>query len=361
MLDRLKDITDRWREIERLIADPEVIQNPARYAALMKERGGLSRTVARVEALEAVRRELAGARDLAAASAGDPEMRKMADEEAAELAAKEEGLVRELEEMLLTDDGQSGRNAIVEIRPGTGGEEAALFAGDLFTMYSKYAEKRGWKAEILEMMPSERGGVKEAIFSLEGEDVFRDLRYESGTHRVQRVPATETQGRIHTSACTVAVLPEAEEVDIQLKKEDMKIDHYCAGGPGGQHVNKTASAVRLTHLATGIVAACQTERSATRNMSLALKWMKAKLYDHFASQAKNERDAQRKSQIGTGDRSEKIRTYNFPQSRVTDHRIGWSSHNLPVILQGELGEMIEALRKADREAKLKAMTGPKKT
>ena len=355
MLDRLKTITARYREIERFIADPAVIQNVPRYAALMRERGQLSRFVTRYEALEEVRRQRAGARELAASAGDDPEMLKLAGQEEADLAAKEETLVRELEDLLVTEDEMSARNVIVEIRPGTGGEEAALFGMDLFRMYSKYAEKRGWTVEVMELDTSDRGGVKEAVFSVEGEDVYRDLRYESGAHRVQRVPATEAQGRIHTSVCTVAVLPEAEEVDVEVKKEDLKIDHYCAGGPGGQHVNKTASAVRLTHLETGIVAACQTERSATRNMSLALKWMKAKLYEHFASRAKNSRDAQRRSQIGSGDRSEKIRTYNFPQNRVTDHRIGWSSHAMENILQGDLDEMVAALRGADREAKLKDM------
>lgn len=359
MFNKVKEMVGRFEEIEHLLTKPEIVQDRAKFSALMKERGQLQKIVTRYRNLEDIRNQKAQAEELANDGSSDLELKKVAKEEVAELIQKEESLISELEDIMLTEDSESQRNVIVEIRPGTGGEEAALFAGDLFRMYSKYADKKGWRMEVMEMSDTDLGGVKQVIFSLEGTDVYKYMKYESGTHRVQRVPRTEAQGRIHTSACTVAVLHEAEEVEIDIRKEDLQIDVYRASGAGGQHVNKTSSAVRITHLPTGTVVACQAERSQHRNRDLAMKWLRAKLYEHFNSQKKQERDNMRKVQVGTGDRSEKIRTYNFPQSRVTDHRITFSVHNLETFLDGDIDEMVAKLLEYEKEEKLKALAKSK--
>lgn len=352
MEERLQQFSQRYQEIDRLICDPEVIADRPRYTALVKERGALSKVVSRAEALDNVRRQLRETETLARDNTQDQSFSELVAEELSNLKSEEKRLTDELEEILLGDT-SGDKNVIIEIRAGVGGGEAALFVADLFKMYLRYAENKGWRSILIDSKPTDLGGFKEVMFSIEGESAYKFLRYESGTHRVQRVPRTETSGRLHTSACTVAVLPEAEDVDIEINHEDLRIDTYSAGGPGGQHVNKTASAVRITHLPTGLVAACQTERSQHRNRDLALRLLRTRLYEQTARQSKNERDQLRKTQIGSGDRSEKIRTYNFPQNRVTDHRINFSVHNLPKILDGNLDELVAKLLQADKEAKLK--------
>ena len=356
MWDRLKAQRDRYDEIERLIADPAVIANAPRYAALMKERGRLARPVARLRALEDARGKRAQAEVLVAESAADPEMRALAEEERDAARREEEELLRQIEEMVLTDDAASHRNVLIEIRAGTGGEEAALFGADLFRMYSKYAARRGWSVGLLNTSETDRGGFRQVVFSVDGEDVYRFLRHESGVHRVQRVPETEAQGRIHTSTATVAVLPEAEEVDVEIRLPEIEEELYCrSSGPGGQNVNKVASAVRLIYRPTNLVVESCTERSQHQNRVLAMRLLRSRLYEQQQMKQKDAMDQMRRSQIGTGDRSEKIRTYNFPQNRVTDHRVGVTLHQLEKILEGEMDELIEALLLAEREKRLKAM------
>ena len=359
MENKLGEILKRYEEIEKLIVQPEVIGNQARYAGLMKERGSLCKFTERIKALENIRREKKDAGELIQQHKDDKDFIALTTEELNTLSEKEKTVLAELEEMFLTGEEQGDRNVIMEIRAGTGGDESALFTADLFRMYTKYADRKGWKCLLMDSSPTGLGGFKEVIFSIEGENVYKHLRFESGGHRVQRVPKTEASGRIHTSACTVAVLPEAEEVEIDIKPEDLKIDTYSAGGPGGQHVNKTASAVRITHIPTNTVVACQVERSQHRNKDLAMRLLRSRIYENMASKNKQERDKMRKTQIGSGDRSEKIRTYNFPQSRVTDHRINFSIHNLPVVLEGELDEMINKLLEEDRKLKLQNISGTK--
>ena len=285
----------------------------------------------------------------------DLEFKALAKSELDKLSKEKEALERELRVLLIPPDPNDEKNTIMEIRAGTGGNEAALFAGGLFRMYSKYAQRKGWKINILSAHPGEIGGFKEIIFSAEGEKVYSRLKYESGTHRVQRVPVTETGGRIHTSAATVAVLPEAEPIDIQIKPEDLHIDTYRASGAGGQHVNVTDSAVRITHLPTKIVASCQDERSQHKNKAKALKILYARLFDYFTQEQIRKRAQERRIQIGTGDRSERIRTYNFPQGRVTDHRINLTIHKLDTILEGEIEELIQRLQSEDQAKKLEGI------
>ncbi|MBI5778589.1 MAG: peptide chain release factor 1 [Planctomycetes bacterium] len=359
MENKLIEILKRYEEIEQLIVQPEVIGNQARYAGLMKERGSLSKFVARIKALEATRRHKKDAEELIQQNKADKDFIEMTNEELKTLSEKEKAVLTELEEMFLTDQEHGDRNVIMEIRAGTGGEESALFAAELFRMYTKYADRRGWKCLLMDSSPTGLGGFKDVTFSIEGEDVYKHLRFESGGHRVQRVPHTEASGRIHTSACTVAVLPEAEDVEVEIRPEDLKIDTYSAGGPGGQHVNKTASAVRITHLPTNTVVACMVERSQHRNKDLAMRLLRSRIYENMASKNKQERDKMRKTQIGSGDRSEKIRTYNFPQSRITDHRINFSVHNLPGVLEGDLDEMINKLLEEDRKLKLQNISASK--
>jgi peptide chain release factor 1 len=342
ILDKLKEMGARHAEIERLVSDPAVVSNPKRYAALMKERGTLLPYATRIEKLDSFSRQKKDAKAIIEGEQ-DRELRALAEEELKTIQEQEARLLHELEEMLLTEDKEAHRNVIVEIRAGTGGEEAALFAADLLRMYSKYAERRGWKVEILDSSSSDRGGLKNVSIAVEGEDVYKFLRYESGVHRVQRVPVTEAQGRIHTSTCSVAVLPEPEEVDITIRPDDLDITACRASGPGGQNVNKVSTAVRVVHKPSGMVVECQTERSQHRNREQALRLLRTRLYEQTAGRQKAERDELRRSQIGSAERSEKIRTYNFPQDRVTEHRINLTAHNLENVLLGHMDEIIDKL------------------
>jgi len=358
ILQKLKTSAARFEEIERLITDPAVISNGAKYSALMKERGTLLRDHERARKLESLHRAIEDTKPLL--DDPDPEMKAEAQKELVSARSQMEALMAEIENDFLTEDEDSHRNAIVEIRPGPGGEEAALFVADLTKIYTKYAEKRGWKVEVMDVSEAEMGGIKSISFRVEGPDVFKYLRYESGTHRVQRVPETESQGRIHTSTATVAVLPEAEDVDVVINPADVEMQFTRSGGPGGQAVNKTSSCVLLLHKPTGIQIRCQVERSQHQNRELAYKLLRARLYEMQANSLKSARDNLRRTQIGTGDRSEKIRTYNYPQNRITDHRIGFSVHNLElVMLNGDLDVIIQALLAADREARVKSLASAK--
>ena len=352
MLAQIRQKLARFEEIDRLILDPSVVSNPAGYAALMKERGQLLKIVEPYRELEKTQRQKKDAQALLS----DPDFRADAEAEIATLQKREEELVSRLEELVLAGDACASRSVILEVRPGVGGEESCLFARELLEMYVKYAQRKGWGVQLMDVVHTDLGGLKYGTLAIEGEDVYRHLKYETGAHRVQRVPRTEASGRLHTSIATVAVLPEAEEVEVEVKAEDVKIDTYSAGGPGGQHVNKTQSAVRLTHVPTGIVVQCQDQRSQIRNRELAWRWLRAKLYDHIEEQKARERRDLRRAQVGTGDRSEKIRTYHFLDHRVTDHRITFSVHRLDEFLQGDLDEMIGKLMEAERAAKLKALS-----
>jgi len=354
MLEKLANLEKRFRELTKLLSDPEIVADRVKYQKLAKERSQIEPLVKKYQRYEKVIRQLDEAQELYTLEK-DLEFKALAKAELDKLSKEKGALERELRILLLPPDSNDEKNTIVEIRAGTGGNEAALFAGGLFRMYSKYAQKKGWKINILSAHPGEIGGFKEIIFSAEGEKVYSGLKYESGTHRVQRVPVTEAGGRIHTSAATVAVLPEAEPIDIQIKPEDLHIDTYRASGAGGQHVNVTDSAVRITHLPTKIVASCQDERSQHKNKAKALKILYARLFDYFTQERLKKRAQERKIQIGTGDRSERIRTYNFPQGRVTDHRINLTIHKLDTILEGEIEELIQRLQSEDQAKKLEGI------
>ncbi|MBU4128602.1 peptide chain release factor 1 [bacterium] len=351
MLEKLTHLEERFRELGSLLSDPEIIADRVKYQKLAKERSQIEPLAKKYQRYEKVIRQMDEAQEFYTLEK-DIEFKTLAKLELDKLSKEKETLERELRILLVPPDPNDEKNTIMEIRAGTGGNEAALFAGGLFRMYSKYAQRKGWKINILSAHPGEVGGFKEIIFSAEGEKVYSGLKYESGTHRVQRVPVTEAGGRIHTSAATVAVLPEAEPIDIQIKPEDLHIDTYRASGAGGQHVNVTDSAVRITHLPTKIVASCQDERSQHKNKAKALKILYARLFDHFTQEQIRERAQERKIQIGTGDRSERIRTYNFPQGRVTDHRINLTLHKLDTILEGEIEELIQKLQSEDQIKKL---------
>ncbi|HEX8680270.1 MAG TPA: peptide chain release factor 1 [Chthoniobacterales bacterium] len=340
----------RFEELEREIADPALFENRKRAQDVMREHRAVKQMLALWNDLETARRQLEDNRELAAAD--DAEMAQMAQEEIPELEKRVADLEREFQIALLPPDENEDRDAIVEIRAGTGGSEAAIFAGDLYRMYHRYAETAGLKTEDLESSPSEMGGLREAIFKVSGENVFRKLKFESGVHRVQRVPATEAQGRIHTSTATVAVLPEAEDVDIDLKPEDLRIEVCRAGGPGGQGVNTTDSAVQVMHIPTGRIVRCQDGRSQQKNKEKALSIMRARLLEDKQREEEAKYSANRKTQIGSGGREEKIRTYNFPQNRITDHRIGLTLYNLDRVIEGDLGEMLSALKAADLQERL---------
>jgi peptide chain release factor 1 len=348
--EKIENIIKRYQEIEKLITLPETISDQQKYKALIKEKGKLEPVVSRYKEVENIVNQIMSTRDVINDNSSEQALKNLAQEELVILERRHKEISSKLEELLGNGSETLSQDVIMEIRPGTGGEEASLFAAALFRMYLKYTEKRGWQASIIDLSETDLGGIKQVIFSIEGEGAYRLLQYESGVHRVQRVPKTESYGRIHTSACTVAVLPEVEEVEIDLKREDLRVDTYRAGGPGGQHVNKTSSAVRITHIPTGIAVACERERSQHRNRELAMKWLKAKLYEHFSTQKKSERDNLRRSQVGSGDRSEKIRTYNFPQNRLTDHRIGYTTFTLEKILDGDLDEIIQKLQEFAKEA-----------
>ena len=340
----------RFAEVESIISDPELFSDQKRATEVMREHGMLKNLIEMWNELETCRQNLAENKELI--KEDDAEIVEMAQEEIPELESKIETLAQNVQYALLPRDPTEDRDALVEIRAGAGGDEASLFVGEVMKMYERYVANRGWKLEHLDSSPSDVGGFKEVVLKVTGQEVFRFLKYESGVHRVQRVPATETQGRIHTSTVTVAVLPEAEEVDIELKKEDLIIQATRSGGSGGQHVNTTDSCVQITHIPTGLQVKCQDGRSQTKNREKGLQIMRAKLFEAKIREESDKYSAQRKSLIGSGDRSEKIRTYNFPQSRVTDHRINHTSHNMEGILNGDLDEFTDNLQKAEMEQRL---------
>ncbi|HOC09522.1 MAG TPA: peptide chain release factor 1 [Bacillota bacterium] len=352
MLEKLDFLTDKYKDLSEKISDPEIIANNAVWTKYVKEHAEIEPVVTKYQQYKKTVSELAEARKMLA-DAKDKELEDLIKSEIAELSDRKEALEEELKVLLLPKDPNDEKNVFVEIRAGTGGEEAALFAGTLFRMYNRYAERRGWKAEIISANETNIGGFKEVVFMLEGKGAYSRLKYESGVHRVQRVPTTESGGRIHTSAATVAVLPEAQEVDIEINPNDLRIDVFRSSGHGGQSVNTTDSAVRITHLPTGLVVSCQDEKSQLKNKEKALKVLRARLLDMEMARQNEEIAQSRKSQVGSGDRSERIRTYNYPQGRVTDHRIGLTLYQLESFLDGDLDEMIDALVTSDQAEKLK--------
>jgi peptide chain release factor 1 len=340
MLDKIEELERRYQELEALLAAPDIISNQPEFRKFSREHNDLTPLIEVYRRHRKILEEIEGNRELLT----DPDMKEMAEEELKSLEEQKERLESEIRLLLLPKDPNDSKNVILEIRAGTGGDESALFSGDLFRMYSRFAEKNRWKVEMLSCSESERGGYKEVIAAIEGQDVYAKLKYESGTHRVQRVPETEAQGRIHTSACTVAIMAEAEDVDIDINPTDLKIDVYRSSGAGGQHVNTTDSAVRITHIPTGTVVACQEERSQIKNRAKAMKVLKTRILDNITQEQNAKLAADRKQQVGSGDRSERIRTYNFPQGRMTDHRIGLTLYKLDAIMQGEISEIVDALR-----------------
>ena len=346
MRDLLEEKLSRFEQLEKQLLDPEVLSSSALMASVAREHGSLARLATKYRRFKQLNSQIAEAVDMVNGS--DGEMRELAEAELPELREQREGLWNELLDLTIGGEDANRTRCILEIRGGTGGDEAALFARDLYEMYKHYCEDKGWKLEILEMNSTELGGFKEIIVGVEGEGCFRELRYESGGHRVQRVPETETKGRIHTSAATVAVLAEPEDVEVEINREDYDEDVYCASGPGGQHVNKTASAIRLTHKETGIVVTCQDEKSQHKNRAKALRVLKTRVYEKKLKQEHEKRASERKSLVGSGDRSERIRTYNFPENRVTDHRIGLTLYKLDSIISGNLKPVVEALMDHDR-------------
>ncbi len=341
MFDKLKGVEARYQELESRLSDPEILKDQERYQKCAREHAELTHVVAAFREYRKADREIDGSLELLRDA--DPDIKEMAKEEIDRLAGRKEALEETLKKLLTPKDPNDDKNVIIEIRAGTGGEEAALFAGDLFRMYSRYAENNRWKVEIMTLHAAAAGGYKEAVAMIHGRGAYSRLKYESGTHRVQRVPATEAQGRIHTSAVTVAVLPEAEEVELHIDAGELKVDVYRSTGPGGQSVNTTDSAVRITHLPTGVVVTCQDEKSQWKNKAKAMKVLRARLLDRMIRDQNEKRSETRKSQIGSGDRSERIRTYNFPQSRVTDHRIGLTLYRLDAILEGDVDPVIDEL------------------
>ena len=341
MQDKLERVEQRYETLMGLVSDAAVQADPAEYRAHTKALAEMQPLVDRFRDYKAVEKEIGQARELAAGD--DPEMRALAEQELRELGDRREALLAEIRVLLLPKDPNDERNVVLEIRAGTGGDEAGLFAGDLFRMYSRFAEGQGWRVEVLSLNETGVGAVKEIVALVEGRRVYSRLKYESGVHRVQRVPATEASGRIHTSTATVAVLPEAEEVDVRIDAKDLRIDTFCSSGPGGQSVNTTYSAVRITHLPTGLVVSQQDEKSQIKNKAKAMKVLRSRLYELELAQQQQEIAQDRRSQVGSGERSEKIRTYNFPQNRITDHRIGSTFHRLTEMLNGDLDELIGAL------------------
>lgn len=351
MLEKLKGIKERYEQLTALLSDPAVIGDQNRYRELSKEQAGLTDIVNAYDEYMAADAEIESCKAMLK-EADDAAMREMIHEELNELSAKEHELSEQLKVMLLPKDPNNDKDVIIEVRAGTGGEEAALFGADLLRMYTRYAERHGYKAELMNENYTEKGGVKEVVLSLQGKGAYSRMKFESGVHRVQRVPETESQGRIHTSAATVAVLPEAEDVEVDINPNDLQIDTYRSGGAGGQHVNKTESAIRITHIPTGLVVQCQDERSQHKNRDKAMRVLKSRLLELYQSKAAEAEADERKSQVGSGDRSERIRTYNFPQSRVTDHRIGLTLYKLEAFLDGDMDEIIDALILAERTRQL---------
>jgi peptide chain release factor 1 len=351
MFDKLSTVESRYEELMSRLGTVEVQSDPAEYRKSAKALSEIEPLVQRFREYKTVQKDIEGAQELV--KSGDAEMRALAQEELASLEAKRERLLQDLKVLLVPKDPNDEKNVIVEIRAGTGGDEAALFAGDLFRMYTRYAERQGWKIDVMSTSETGGGGLKEAIVSIEGRGVYSRLKYESGVHRVQRVPATEASGRIHTSTATVAVLPEAEDVDIQIQEKDLRVDTFCSSGPGGQSVNTTYSAVRVTHIPTGVVVSQQDEKSQIKNRAKAMKVLRARLYEMEMRKQQEAIAKDRRSQVGTGERSEKIRTYNFPQSRITDHRINFTTHQLHNVLEGDLQEMIDQVTAFYNAEKLK--------
>ncbi len=352
LLEKLEGVKIRFDEIAQQITDPETIADMKRYVKLNKEYKDLEPLIEAYKSYKNVLGNISSSKEILATE-DDAELKEMAKEELEELNEQVPKLEEEIKLLLIPKDPQDGKNAIVEIRAGTGGDEASIFAGDLFRMYQKFCESKGWKTSISNISEGTSGGYKEVVFSVEGNGVYGILKYESGVHRVQRVPQTETQGRVHTSAATVAVLPEAEEFDVELKTEDIKRDEYCSSGPGGQSVNTTYSAIRLTHIPSGIVVTCQDQKSKLKNLDKAMKELKTRLYNLEYQKYMDEIASQRKTMVSTGDRSAKIRTYNYPQGRVTDHRINLTMYNLPNIVNGDIGEIIDKLQMAENAERLK--------
>ncbi len=353
MLEKLAQIEKTYEDLTAQISSPEIMADMKEYTRAMKQHRSLGEIVAKYREVKKLREDLDGAKELAEA-ADDDEMKEMAWAEVEEIESKLPPAEEELKILLLPKDPNDEKNVILEIRAGTGGDEATLFAAEVLRMYARYAERQGWKMEVMEAADTGVGGIKEAVAVIEGDRVYSKLRYESGVHRVQRVPQTETSGRIHTSAVTVAVLPEAEEVDVQIDQKDLRIDYFCSSGPGGQSVNTTYSAVRLTHLPTNVVVSMQDEKSQIKNKEKAMRILRARLQELEEQRQHDELSAERKSMVGSGDRSEKIRTYNFKENRVTDHRIGLTTHQLDLVLDGQLQDFIDALTTHYQTEKLKA-------
>ncbi|HUW64764.1 MAG TPA: peptide chain release factor 1 [Spirochaetia bacterium] len=353
MFNKLKDIETRYEELGALMAEPEVMADRVQWQQYVKQHADLTDLVAAFREYNKTAKDLASARELMADNS-EPELQEMAEQEAGELIDRLAGLEDRLKVMLLPHDPNDEKNVIVEIRAGTGGEEAALFAADLFRMYSRYAERQGWRSEILNTNFTDIGGVKEVIVTIEGKGAYSRLKFESGVHRVQRVPATESSGRIHTSAATVAVLAEAEDVEVEINPADLRIDVFCSTGPGGQSVNTTQSAVRITHLPTGIVVSCQDEKSQHKNKDKGMRVMRARLKARAEEEQRASVESTRRSLVGSGDRSERIRTYNFPQNRITDHRIALTTHRLEEVLQGALDDILDALVTSDQAERLRS-------
>ncbi|WP_239255144.1 peptide chain release factor 1 [Listeria ilorinensis] len=351
MYDRLQAVENRYEELNELLSDPDVVSDPKRLRDLSKEQSGITETVETYRHYKEVSNQIEETKELLGEKLDD-DMREMAKEELSDLQDEKVTLEEKMKLLLVPKDPNDDKNVIMEVRGAAGGDEAALFAGDLFRMYSRYAESRGWKVEVMDANPTGIGGYKEVIAMINGDGAFSRLKYENGAHRVQRVPETESGGRIHTSTATVAILPEAEDVEIDIQDKDIRVDTFASTGAGGQSVNTTMSAVRLTHIPTGIVVSMQDERSQIKNKEKAMKVLRARVYDKFEREAREEYDANRKSAVGTGDRSERIRTYNYPQNRVTDHRIGLTIQKLDQVMEGKLDEIIDALIMEDQTSKL---------
>ncbi|MDE3179020.1 MAG: peptide chain release factor 1 [Acidobacteriota bacterium] len=357
-LQKLEEIESKYEDLNRELSDPDALSDPARYQKAAKSHADLREVVEKYREWKEAEKNLTETRLLLEDSASDPAMKEMAQEEIDRLEEQTEKIEGDLKILLLPRDPNDEKNIVLEIRAGTGGDEATLFAQEIFRMYSRYAESEGWRVEVLSTSVSGVGGLKEVIAIIEGQKVYSKLKYESGVHRVQRVPATEQQGRIHTSAVTVAVLPEADEVEIQIDPKDIRIDTFCSSGPGGQSVNTTYSAVRITHLPTGMVVSCQDEKSQIKNRAKAERVLRSRLYEMKLEEQRQQITEERRSMIGSGDRSEKIRTYNFPQNRVTDHRIGLTVHQLDRVIDGKLGEFIDALITYYQAERLKHSSEP---